>query len=213
MGPYTYGSPSQLDTKLLLAGKSLYDGRRHIYFGPLSGDYGDTVMNLPRELYQGSDGHLWARPAAEIIGAFEMTDSAGVTGSGDASAADIELGEPSWQCEAPVNYMAEFSVELAPESALKIGFRKRGDGTGGRDMKIRPDRRSVEMGGFNRAWGDDELHPIEIRAFVLGTVIEVFINDRFAFVSRVYESEGRFLTVRCDAPADRLLSMSVKTPD
>ena len=36
-GPFTHGVPAQLDNTLLLAGKRLFDGRRHIYFGPLSG--------------------------------------------------------------------------------------------------------------------------------------------------------------------------------
>ena len=53
-GPFTHGVPAQLDDTLLLAGKRLFDGRRHIYFGPMSGDHDDSVMNLPRELLQGT---------------------------------------------------------------------------------------------------------------------------------------------------------------
>ena len=69
-GPFTHGVPSQLDDTLLLAGKRLFDGRRHVYFGPLSGDHDDSVMNLPRELFQGDDGHLRVRPVREVVDSF-----------------------------------------------------------------------------------------------------------------------------------------------
>ena len=68
--PTRTGVPAQLDNTLLLAGKRLFDGRRHIYFGPLSGDHDDSVMNLPRELFQGDDGHLRVRPVREVVDSF-----------------------------------------------------------------------------------------------------------------------------------------------
>ena len=80
-------------------------------------------------------------------------------------------------------------------------------------MIIRPDRRSVELGDYTRGWGDEQLNPLEIRAFVMGNVIEVFLNDRFGFVSRVYEPEGGYLSFSCEGSEGDVLSVTIKTPE
>ena len=100
-GPYTHGVPAQLDNTLLLAGKCLFDGRRHIYLGPLSGDHDDSVMNLPRELFQGGDGHLRVRPVREVVDSFVEVVHESADGGFDLPAGQAMRSQTeSLSCEA-----------------------------------------------------------------------------------------------------------------
>ena len=60
----------------------MFDGKRHIYAGHLLTLFGNKdgnrifnadVMCMPREVYAGSDGHLYMRPPKEIVDIYKNT--------------------------------------------------------------------------------------------------------------------------------------------
>ena len=61
----------------------------------------------------------------------------------------------------------------------------------GYHLVLRPERREAEIYGakFNypRTVAIDTAQPIKIQAFVLGSIIECFINDAYAFSCRAYD--------------------------
>ena len=178
-GPYRLVEPVAIDTPRLLAGKRMFDGRRHIYFGPLSGDKEDTVMGI-RELYGGPAGELFSRPVHEVIDVFsrevvQISEQLSINGP-----------DGLWRCEAPESYMAEITFTASSEAVLSFVFRqdnKTGDGC---RFNLRISTQEIEMDGCIRSIVVDEDRPIVLRAFVQGTVVECFLNDRYTMSDRNY---------------------------
>ena len=202
-GPFTHGVPAQLDNTLLLAGKRLFDGRRHIYFGPLSGDHDDSVMNLPRELFQGDDGHLRVRPVREVVDSFVDVVHESADGG-------FDLPATGYRCPVPDDYLVRCSLAFAEDAALTIGLRVDADGSGGTPLTVHAGRRSLELGEHQRSWGDAALPVITLQVFVLGTVIECYLDDRLAMVGRTYERRGGYLSIVSYGSAARVLGLEVR---
>ena len=178
LGPYRPCEPFALDGSILLCGKRMFDGRRHIYIGPVGGGpY--PVMNLPRELYAGPEGQLYQRPVDEVTAAFTRTvlhfDKP------RAVAAGFEL-------ETPDNYMLRCRVQLDPQATLSITMRELPDAPGGYTLNLRPKTQEADLSGpgfrENRRCTLDPSKPIKIQAFVQDSIIECFVNDQVALTCR-----------------------------
>lgn len=203
-GPYRLVEPVVVDTPRLLAGKRIYDGLRHIYFGPLSGDKEDTVMGI-RELHGGPEGQLFSRPAQEIIDVF----------SHEVSHADVQpsLHGPDgrWQCETPESYMADITLTAGPDVDLSFVFRQ-DDHTGdGCRFDLRLGPQEIEMDNCLRPCVVDTSQSITLRVFVQGTVVECFLNDRYSMSHRDY-STHRHLGVDVRQGEANIQQVTVKTP-
>jgi hypothetical protein len=192
-----------VDTPRLLAGKRLYDSRRHIYFGPLSGDKGDTVLGI-RELYGGPEGQLFSRPTQEMIDVFahEVLNLGESPILHDASA--------RWRREVPENYMIEVILTVSPDAVLTFVFRQNPETGEGRRFDLRIEKQEAAMDGCTRRCPVDTSVPIMLRAFVQDTVIECFLNDRYSMSDRDYSLHGH-LGLDVHQGEVRILSLTVKT--
>ena len=64
---------------------------------------------------------------------------------------------------------------------------------------------SRRLGG----WGDVALPVITLQIFVLGIVIECFLDDLLAMVGRTYERNGGYLSIASHGRAARVLALRV----
>ena len=173
----------------------------------MSGDHDDSVMNLPRELFQGDDGHLRFRPAREVVECFvdvvyKSTDDG------------FDLPATGYRCPVPADYLLRCSLAVAEDATITIGLRANAAGSGGTPLTIHAGRRSLELGPYHRSWGDAALPVITLQVFVLGTVIECFLDDRLAMVGRTYEPHGGYLSIVSPGSPARVLALEVReAPD
>ena len=91
-----------------------------------------------------------------------------------------------------------------------IGLRVDRDGSGGTPLTVHAGRRSLELGPYHRSWGDAPLSVITLQVFVLGTVIECYLDDRLAMVGRTYERRGGYLSIVSYGSAARVLGLEVR---
>lgn len=214
-GPY-YDPPDPfIDRPFIYAAKRMFDGKRHIWTGWLwdrvpetdSGapQWGGTQC-LPRELYAGPDGLLFCRPVPEALRPFRH----------------IALQVPErealdhWSADVPPNYLLDCSVAIPLGSTLTLTMRAESGAGAGYRLIPEPDRQQISIAGpeFShlRHATVDASKPVHIQAFVLGTMIECFVNDRYALSCRAYDHRtGRLGLSAAGGPA-RILALSVRTP-
>jgi beta-fructofuranosidase len=218
-GPYIDPVSPQVDTRILYAAKSLFDGKRHILFGwvrDLGGQrdggpeqWGGT-MSLPRELVAGPDGQLHSRPVPEVVNVFSKTVL---------SVADQpviwDLG-PTRRFDVPDHYFLRSRFQLDPKATLSVAFRAQEEPDSGYRLVIRPGTLDAEISGpgfrYARPIRVDASRPITVTAFVQGTIIECFINDAFAFSCRAYNWPHGELALGVSGGRVRVLDLAVKTP-
>lgn len=190
-GPWRRPESGAIDTPILYAAKRMTDGKRHILTGwirDLKG-YRDSggwcwggTQSLPREAYGGSDGQLYFRPAAEVVAVFsKLFRETKLTLCSDASAV----------VEAPDHYMADCRVMLDSGAEFTMAFRQQADRMRAYRLIIRPGKCEAEICGpgfsSRRPCRVACEKPVKIQAFVQGTMLECFINDRYAFSWRAYD--------------------------
>ena len=125
------------------------------------------------------------RPAAEVVRAFDrvVLDKP----EGPAAGAELEIAN---------DYMLHTRlVGAAPGAKATLTFRKPKDGRGeGYKLSIDFDTREIALTDAHRAYKRvcdfEPFQPLDIRAFVAGTVIECFVNDAYCFAMRAYDFPG-----------------------
>ncbi|MHB1458699.1 MAG: LamG-like jellyroll fold domain-containing protein [Armatimonadota bacterium] len=209
-GPYVQAENPVIDGPFIYAGKSMFDGKRHIWTGWLrdripqsdSGELGwGGTQCLPRELYPGPNGLLYCRPVKEIKSYFKKTiidlkkvpdfkdnsskwklSKSGLVGSKRSHGSQIVFNTPE-------NYMMECSLQIDKSSIIELNFRENNK-TGYR-LIINPGKHKAYLKGstFNveRNVRIDTKKPVDIQAFVLGSMIEVFVNEQYALSCRAYD--------------------------
>jgi beta-fructofuranosidase len=235
-GPYAEAQSPVLDSPAIYAAKRMFDGKRHIWTGWVwdrvpetdSGamQWGGTQC-LPREIYAGPAGQLYARPAPEVTAVFGKTvlDLAGKP--------DLAGARPQWrwegghlvgenaggsQCvfDVPDNYMLEAGLRLDPAAQLTLVMREQPHTAEGYRLVLRPRKMEAEINGPGFAWprriGLDATKPIKIQAFVQGTIIETFINDQYAFSCRAYNYRAGKLGLNISGGKAQVTSLTVKVP-
>ena len=225
MQPYESGN--------LFVPKSLFDGRRRLLWGwiqDLEGNrdtgkplWGGTLC-LAREIYPGTAGQLYCRPAAEVTAAFGQTafDLASQPRPGTPSGTwryqdgRLNSGPDGGACRfsVPDDYMLQCTVQIDPAATLTVGLRQQEDGAA-YPLVINPKKQEVSLSRgksrFARAVELDATKPISIQAFVQGAIIECFINDRFAFTCRVYDLSKGELGLKVEGGPVTVLSLVAKT--
>ena len=122
----------------------------------------------------------------------------------------FDLPATGYRCRVPADYLLRCSLTLAEDATLAIGLRVDADGSGGTPLTLHAGRRSMELGPYHRSWGDAALPVITLHVFVLGTVIECFLDDRLAMVGRTYERDGGYLSIVSNGSAARVLALEVR---
>ena len=159
-------------------------------------------MNMPRELFAGPEGELCQRPVAESSAVFTKTL--------------FQLDKPhdvaaGCVLRTPDNYMFECSVQLDPQATLSINLREQPEPSLAYTLSLSPKSQEISLNGGGRHCKFDAGKPIKVQAFVQGTVLECFVNDRFAFSCR----DGRYpqgaLSFKVNGGNARLLKLAVKT--
>ncbi len=236
-GPYLPPLNAYLDTPFIYAGKRMFDGRRHIWTGwfrDLAGErdggameWGGPDQCLPRELYAGPGGDLYAKPADEVTAVFSKTvlDLSGKPAISPAPKWEYEDGAlvgaseilgSQQRFDVPDNYMMTMEAQLDEGAELILVFREQAESGDGYRLAVRPKMGEAEISGpgfsFPRRCVIDTSKPIKVQAFVQGTIIETFVNDAYAFSCRAYNFSKGGLGLNVAGGAARVLDFSVKVP-
>jgi len=236
-GPYPRDASDPLFQSLdgpdLLVPKSLFDGDRRLIWGwvrDLKGNrdsgkpmWGGT-LSMARELYSSPGGtQLFERPAAEMTAAFpetvldSSTHPSPLNPVGAWLYVDGKLCSPSegsCRFKVPDDYMLQCTVQLAPAATLTIGLRQQADGAG-YPLVVNPAKQEVRITRagtrYARSVPLDLSLPVSIQAFVQGTIIEFFVNDRYAFTQRCYDFTSGDLGLSVVGGSMEVLDLSIKT--
>lgn len=206
-----------LDTHCLYAAKSMFDGKRHVlvgWIGEKAGekDYGGWVwggtMCIPRELYPGPRGQLYVRPVPEATKVFSHAVP------NIAKKPTLEAGS---QCsfDVPDNYMMECRIKMDPDAVLTVAMRQQAKPESKYYILLRPSQKEIALGGSGfslpRKCDLDAAKPIKVQAFVLGSIIECFVNDAYAFTCRAYDYRSGKLSLSVTGGKARVLELTVST--
>lgn len=236
-GPYPRDAADPLfqsfDGPNLAVPKSLFDGHRRLIWGwvrDLEGncDSGKSkwggALSMAREIYSSPDGtQLFQRPVAEITEAFTetvldiSTHPAPINPVGAWSYVDGKLcGSADGSCrfKVPDDYMLQCTVRLDPAATLKIGLRQQADGAG-YPLVVNPAKQEVSITRagirYARSVALDLSRPVSIQAFVQGSIIEFFINDRYAFTLRCYDFTAGDLSLGVAGGSVEILDLTIQT--
>ena len=237
-GPYTPPPVSaSIDRPFIYAAKRMFDGHRNIWTGwlwdrsPLS-DKGQPCWGgtqcLPRELYAGPGGQLYSRPVPEVSAVFAkcvvdmarkpvlVTRIGGWQYTAKGLAASADAAGSSCAIRVPDQYMLQCRLLLDPKAIFTLTMRQ-GDSTeSGYSLTLRPGTQEagISSGSFHetRQIELDASRPITIQAFVQGTMIETFIDDRYALSCRAYDYPTGNLGLAVSGGEVRLLELKVKVP-
>ncbi len=214
-GPY-YAAPvsGQLDRPGVYAAKRLFDGNRHIWWGWLwdraghkdegQGQWGG-VMCLPREVYAGPAGQLYMKPVDEYVAVFNKVEKS--------LPASILL--PA-ELAAPADYLLEAEVKLEAGAKVEFRLRQPTEGEGGYTLSLDQDAGRLALSGpgflFERPCPVEAGQPVKVQAFLLGSCLECFVDDKWALSCRAYDfREG---SLKIEAKGDfELKELELRTPD
>jgi len=230
-GPY----PPQMQTYDygdLFVPKSLFDGKRRLIWGwvrDVEGRrdagkelWGGTV-SMAKEIYADSAGALCCRPAAEVVRAFpHVVLDLATHPALQAARGDVKYDVPGLVCAdgfcmlaVPPDYMLECSVELEPTTEFALVFRDQTERRGGYELSLSPQARTVTISREGRRFGGrlalDFAAPVKIQAFVQGTILECFVNERRAFTCRAYDFDAGGLGIRAAGGRAVITELSVRT--
>lgn len=232
-GPYPPGM-LPYDSGDLFVPKSAWDGRRRLIWGwvrPLEGEqdtgkglWGGT-LSMAREIYAGPEGQLYSRPPREVSEAFTQTALSLATkpaldraqGEWRYDPSGLVCGEPGGTCSLPVpdDYWLQAVVQLDPEATLTVVMRQQDAADDGYRLVLCP---KAHRGEIHRAGGDfgREIdlpvdHPITVQALVHGSILECFIDERFAFTCRAYDHRQGRLGLKLEGGGGRVQELMIKT--
>lgn len=200
-----------IDRPFIYAGKRMFDGRRHIWVGWLwdragfrdtGGSQWGGTQCLPRELYPGAGGQLYCRPASEVTAVFSRT------------VLDLSGKPVPAAVEVPDQYMLQCRVQLDPKAIFTLTMRQTEEPGSGYRLILRPGKQEAEIAGKTfsepRCIELDASKPIAIQAFVQGSMIETFIDDRYAFSCRGYDYATGRLGFAVQGGAMKVTELKVK---
>ncbi|MBI5832576.1 MAG: hypothetical protein HZB16_09765 [Armatimonadetes bacterium] len=184
---------------------------------------------LPRELVAGDAGQLYCRPVREAVAAFSQTVSTladanpelhanGAVWRMDAGKLTARASRPGSTCrfDVPASYYLEAEVAFEPASTLTVAFREQNDGRAYM-LTIEPGADRLTLSAPGQTWTRehcalDLTRPVKVQAFVVGTMLECFVGERWAFSRRMYGlSSGKLgLDVRGAGATVTALRVAVK---
>jgi sucrose-6-phosphate hydrolase SacC (GH32 family) len=150
---------------LQTAAKTLWDGKRYVWFGGWCG----RSMPIPHEIYAGPGGLLYVKPVEEMVAVFDET------------ALDLAKEPLETVIDVPLAYMLECRVMLSPTSRFTVSF--------GETVHFSlvanndPNNGKLSLAGsetdVTRPCPVATSLPTKVQAFVDETLIEFFVNDQF----------------------------------
>ena len=214
-GPWIHPESRAVDTTILYAAKSMFDGKRHILVGWLRDLEGERDGGglcwggdqcVPREMYEVREGVLGFRPVPECVEVFgsEVTS---------VPASEIAPGAEPLKLEVPDNYLLQCRLSIPAGASATVGFREQdGPGSGYR-LTVRPAGDWCEIAGATFSYGRScELpdgEPVELVAFAQGSLIECFLKGRYAFSARAYDHRTGKLSFAAEGGAVGVEELSV----
>jgi len=120
-----------------------------------------------------------------------------------------EGAPPDGPLSLPRDFMLDATLTGAtPDARAEFVFRRPENATtGGYHLRVDFAAKEVELGGehkqFRRVCEFDPAQPLRVRLFALGTIVECFINDRYAFTMRAYDYHGPQMRVRAELSGTR----------
>ena len=200
---------------LLEVPKGCDDGKRHIIWGWMwdhqyftdegAGTWGGT-LSMAREIYAAQDGSLRQRPVQEVINYFNKP----------VAKIKPELTVPT-KLKVPKDYMMHFNAQLAADSTLSVRFREQAGATeSGYLLTVNPQSGVIELknkyGKSARFVADlNPSQPVDVRVFVIGDIIECFINDSYAVSLHAYDYKSGLLDISWNG-AGTVSALMVTTP-
>lgn len=206
--PIWYAAKSQFDGKRHVITGWLRD----LEGGSDWGNYrwGGT-QSIPRELFAGPAGELLSRPVPEARAPYAKTavDLAArpkvvpLTPEGNPAAdggpwryegerlVAESVGVTRARLEVPADYHLRMTVRLTgPSATFALTMRQRARPSDCYRLEVRPAKGEATLAGFKtdfpRPVGFVAGEDIRLEAFVQGSLIECFVNDRHAFSGRAY---------------------------
>ena len=171
------------------AAKRMFDGQRHIYSGsvvpvfgenpPIGGEAGGTHGTL-RQIYAGDDGRLLCKLPQEIAECFSKTV---------VSYRETDGSLPK-RFDVPRNYMLDCKVIISAAEKVKLILRAQADDSG-YSFEVDAAERTIVFVGTGRTdirrqdCQFDTSKEMRIQAIVQGSLIEVFIDEKYTLTSRV----------------------------
>lgn len=207
-GPYQ-STMQPFDCGELFVPKSTSDGKRRILLGWIGDREGNRdsgkgvwggVMSMARELYADAQGRLCQRPAREVMEAYNRP-----------VLALPDDGIPLERLSVPRDYMLHTTLASKTSQAKAVFHLRQPDEerSSGYRLAIDFDSKEIVLGdnyrSYKRVCDFDAAQPVDVRVFVIGTVIECFINNQYCFTMRAYdyadeglsmESEGAEIAIR-----------------
>ena len=115
----------------------------------------------------------------------------------------------------PADYLLEAELKLEPASECSLVFHEQPGGEGYR-LTLRPAASQVTLAGPGFSWPRegcrlDTAQPIRVRVFVMGDMLECFINDAWALSCRTYNYQEGTLGLVATAGRVTLGSLRIKT--
>lgn len=189
-------------------------------------EWGGTQC-VPREVMAGPNGQLHFRSVPEATAVFTRTmldlsrkpkltltparwryEGSALVGEASGAASQMTFAVPD-------NYLLECKAKLDERAVFTLAFRETEQAGSGYRLVLRPDKQEAEINGatfrYARKIALDPSQPIRIQAFVLGSIIECFINDAYAFSCRAYNHRRGRLGLSVAGGDVKVLSLSVRT--
>ena len=118
--------------------------------------------------------------------------------------------------DVPKDFMLKAQIQLDPKAVLTIGFREqKGDKKSGYKLVINRRTNEIEINGPNDAYPRpvklDPNKPITIQAFMVGSILECFVNDAHGFTLRNYDYPDGKLSFDVVGGKARIQKMTVST--
>ena len=110
--------------------------------------------------------------------------------------------------------MLQCKVQMDPKAVLTLTMRQTDEPGSGYRLILRPEKQEAEIAGKTfhepRRIELDASRPITIQAFVQGSMIETFIDDRYAFSCRGYDYATGRLGLSVSGGTMKVLDLMVK---
>ncbi|MFC7323954.1 GH32 C-terminal domain-containing protein [Halorubrum rutilum] len=222
-GEFDVAHRGLLDHGDFYAPQSLRDGDRHLTWGWLpetrdasaqweSGWSG--ALSLPRVLSLGDDGRLRQRPAAEVDRLRRRDLPAAVPPVVDDDRHALEASGRTLEVELEVSLEDASAFELSVFESADRDERTAIRYT--RENELTVDRAASSRKGIGASDAQrmpvtpyDE--PLSLRAFLDGSVIELFANDRHCLTSRVYpDADSTGLSVRAEGGRATVSALKIR---
>jgi hypothetical protein len=163
---------------------------------------------MPREIHAPAPGKLGQRPVAEVVAAFSRP------------VATLPDGlPPAEPLSLPRDFLLQTTLaQASPDAQAEIIFRRPKDSSeGGYHLRVDFAKRTIELGGRHKQHRQvcefDPSQPLEIRLFAIGTIVECFVNDRYAFTMRAYDFYGPWMQIRAQKGTFQIQKTSVQAQD